>query len=234
MKKTTYPQKDFWQNFFIFVFFRKLITLIFLPHCAGCKQAETFLCDNCLASLPINTEKISDEIFSVFNYKNPTTKQVVWLLKYRGIKDLAQIMARPMYELALNELADEVLFNQNKEKILVIPAPLAKKRLHQRGFNQAEEIARHFTDFDPKNFSLETNLVVKTKETPPQVSMRNRRERLDNLKGAFCAQHKKRLKNKTIIVIDDICTTGATIEEIRKVLKKSGAKQVFGLTWAHG
>ena len=246
MKQPTYPQKAFWQKFFPFSFFQRFVTLIFLPHCAGCKRAETFLCENCLARLPISTEKISDEIFSVFDYQNPVVKQVIWLLKYRGIRDLARTMARPMYELALSELFDQLLYAQNKGKILVIPAPLSKKRLRERGFNQAEEIARHFVSFDPKSFSLESNLVAKIKDTKPQVSMKNRRERLKNLQGAFRIQHssasdphgsaklKKRLKGKIVILIDDVCTTGATIEELRKTLKKAGVRQVFGLTSAHG
>jgi len=246
LKKTIYPQKDSWQKLFLFSFFKRLITLIFLPHCAGCKRPETFLCENCLAKLPINTEKISTEIFSVFDYQDPVVKQVIWLLKYRGIRDLAQIMARPMYELAINELSDQLLYAQNKGKILVVPAPLSKKRLRERSFNQAEEIARHFVLFDPKSFSLENNLVVKIKETSTQVSVRNRRDRLKNLQGAFRIQHssasdphrsaklKKRLKGKIVLIIDDVCTTGATIEELRKTLKGAGARQVFGLTWAHG
>ena len=107
---------------------------------------------------------------------------------------------------------------------LIIPIPLSKKRLRERGFNQAELIANLLAE--KMSVKIACNILEKIKHTETQVKVKNRENRLKNLKGRFKVSHPRLLKEKTIILVDDVATTGATLFEAGRVLKKSGAKKV--------
>lgn len=108
----------------------------------------------------------------------------------------------------------------------VIPVPLSIKRIHERGYNQSELLARVVAD----HFSLkmEVNLLKKIKEIKPQFKL-EREERLSNIKGAFSCSP---LEGKNVLLIDDIYTTGATVLEASSALKAAGAKHIYILTLA--
>ena len=112
---------------------------------------------------------------------------------------------------------------------MVLPLPLTKKRLKWRGYNQARELALYFS----REFSLEMrdDILIKIKETLPQTEL-NRKEREENIRGAFLIKNKSVIKNRKILLIDDVYTTGATLEEAAKTLKGAGAQKVFGLVIA--
>ena len=213
---------------------KKILSFIFPPRCVRCGVFNTFLCEDCLPQLARNNEVTETGIMAAFNYHDPVVKKAIRYLKYHGIKDLAEPLAREMYSTFLTTTFDELMFNRGLGKIVVIPVPLHKKRQRKRGFNQAEELAKLFCTFDPKNFEVRTNLVFKIKNTLPQVKQKKRAERLKNLKGAFVVGYKKRIAGKTIVVIDDVATTGATIGEVKKVLQKAGARKVFAIVAAQG
>jgi competence protein ComFC len=81
--------------------------------------------------------------------------------------------------------------------------------------------------------SLENKVLMKTKETRSQVCVKNRAERLRNIRGSFCVRNAEKIKGKNILIVDDVTTTGATLAEAKKVLRKSGAKSVMCITLAH-
>lgn len=108
---------------------------------------------------------------------------------------------------------------------MLTPVTLHPKREKFRGFNQAEEIVR---EIDWPRFDG----LKRARYTEPQAEM-SRHERLQNLSGAFCADPTGFL-NKKFILTDDVCTTGSTLSECAKALKKSGAKEVYGVVLAHG
>jgi len=124
----------------------------------------------------------------------------------------------------------------------VIPIPLHKQRLRFRGFNQAEllakEVAEHFS------IPLETNVLERTRAVLAQAKIKNHKDRKENIKNIFkinsefikkCVKEGKNLlKNKIIILVDDVATTNATLSEAAKVLKEAGAKEVWGLVVAKG
>jgi len=121
--------------------------------------------------------------------------------------------------------------------IILIPVPLHKKRLRWRGFNQAEllalEISQHL------NIPIANNILIRTKHNLPQVNIKSSQERKENIKQAFeigsdPAQQGQTLMNKTLILIDDVFTTGATLKECAKVLKPLQLKQIWGLVVARG
>tara|TARA_Y100000031_G_scaffold150898_2_gene191127 strand:- start:45246 stop:45656 length:411 start_codon:yes stop_codon:yes gene_type:complete len=136
-----------------------------------------------------------------------------------------------MYEWFCEDLSDETLFRGFVHP-LVIPIPLSKKRLRKRGFNQAELLAREFTMRDT-SFTLSTNVLYKIKDTRSQTTLKNRTERMANVIDSFEARNAEKIKDKNIILIDDIYTTGATLNEARRILINAGARMVLCCTIAH-
>ncbi len=106
----------------------------------------------------------------------------------------------------------------------IIPVPLHKKDLKRRGENQSFLIAREIGKI--LKIPVRKNIVVKTLITAPQKNL-SREMRLKNLKGAFSITDKSAILNRRILIIDDICTTGSTFEEIAKLLMKNGASKIY-------
>ena len=109
---------------------------------------------------------------------------------------------------------------------LIVPVPLHPKRLKHRGFNQALLLAQAFPQA-----ALAREAVVRTRHTPPQVGL-NPKERRVNVKGAFAVPDPALVKGKSVLLIDDLFTTGSTVKECARVLLKAGARQVEVLTVA--
>ncbi len=158
------------------------------------------------------------------------------MLKYRHAKRLAPILGKHLSEFILEDLSERGIF-ERIENPIIIPAPMSHKRLQQRGFNQAELLAEIVSE--RTGFQLIANLLIKTRHTVPQVSLKNKRERLTNLNNAFAINidgtenNLEPIKKRNIILIDDVYTTGATSREITRILRKSGAKKVLTYTLAH-
>ena len=164
-------------------------------------------------------------------------KKALWLLKYKGKKRLANVFAEAMHGKMLEELS-ELSFLQNFTDAVLIPIPLSGRRYRERGYNQAELICRELIKLDKENnLKLEKNILVKIKETEHQARIKDRNQRLKNLTGSFAIKNAEKnisiIKNRNIILIDDITTTGATLNEARKILKSSGARKIIAFTVAH-
>jgi ComF family protein len=112
---------------------------------------------------------------------------------------------------------------------LIIPVPLHIKRLRQRGFNQSLVLARALAK--KKQISVNFSLLKRHKFTETQTGL-NKAERNKNIKGAFEVSDKKKIAGKNVILVDDVYTTGATINECAKILTKAGAQKVTVLTLA--
>lgn len=169
-------------------------------------------------------------------YKNVIVKKAIWLLKYKKVKIIAKPLAELICERSLEDLSDLSIFYSIKEYI-IIPIPISRGRLRERGFNQAELIATNLTkelgvNMAMINFSLEKNILKKIKETSSQVLAKNRTKRLLNLKGSFGIKSPEKIKGENIILVDDVSTTGATLHEASSVLKKSGARLIIPIVVA--
>ena len=116
------------------------------------------------------------------------------------------------------------------KEALLVPIPLHKNRERKRGFNQAKLIARHLSE--RLGLELAENVLKKTKATRPQIELRAE-ERRKNLTGAFAVSDPQKIQNKIILLLDDVKTTGTTLEEAAVVLKQAGAKRVWAITVAH-
>lgn len=206
--------------------------LIFPIHCLGCFRKNTYLCHICQRQIS-PAEKTKEDIYSFFCYRNKIIKNALWKLKYHHKKEIAEILAGLLYDRLLEELSELKIF-QNFTNPIIIPIPLTSKKTRVRGYNQVTLIAEYLIQKDAnQNFSLLKNILIKIKETPPQASLKNKKERLANLKNCFAVKNAGKIKNKNILLFDDVCTTGATIEEARRVLKKAGAKKILSFTLAN-
>ena len=208
-----------------------LIEYLFPPHCAGCKKTGYELCQECTEHVRNSFPRTLPHIYVGFSYQDPVVKHTLKALKFKKRKKLAEIIGELLYERTIEDISDQHAFSLKKE-ILLIPIPLSKKRFNERGFNQSELIARSFASRDPL-FTLHTRILIRTRHTKPQSSIHLKRERLENIHGVFSVSNKISLKGKTIILIDDIVTTGATMKEAEKTLKSKGARKVFLLAVAH-
>ncbi|MBR4592873.1 MAG: ComF family protein [Elusimicrobiaceae bacterium] len=112
---------------------------------------------------------------------------------------------------------------------LVVPVPLFDKKKRARGYNQSELLARSFSQHT--GLPLDTTLLVRTRDTVSQTKL-GRKARLANMTGAFTCTALQRVKGKKVLLIDDVATTGATLEGCAIALKNAGAKRVFAYTYA--
>ena len=112
---------------------------------------------------------------------------------------------------------------------IIIPVPISKKRFYQRGYNQSELLAKEIAK--STELKLENNCLYKNKDIIEQSKL-NKEERIENIKNVYLIKNIKRLENKKVLLIDDIYTTGSTVNECSKVLKNSGIQKISILTIA--
>lgn len=213
----------------------QILNLLLPAVCLACGRDGTYLCFECLGDLPRPDVEADETIIAAFDYSDQRVKKTVWLLKYRGVSSLAPVLARAIFDRASESLAEiSAFFPSGSEPWLVIPIPLARGRRRRRGFNQAEELAKHFCVLSPADFVLEKQLLSKVRETRSQVEIKDRRRRLMNLRGAFALAAPECVRGRKILLVDDVITTGGTINEARKILQAAGARVVVAAAVAHG
>ncbi len=183
-------------------------------------------------SVPEANEINNNRYKALFQYKNKISRKAIWAIKYNKNQIILNKFSNLLYEFILENITDEVTFS-NFNNPLLIPIPMHKNNLRERGYNQSELIAKEVYKIDEgKNFDIELEALAKTKETPHQSTLKNKNERLKNLKGCFSA-NSDLVKNRNIILIDDVITTGTTMSEASKTLREAGAKKIVGFSLAH-
>jgi competence protein ComFC len=174
-----------------------------------------------IASKPNPTEYSFIE--AVLSYKDPLVKELVWQIKYKKNK------------VAL-ELAGHILFetlSRKSGKFLLIPIPISNKRRRERGYNQCELIINEILKLDrDKQFSTDFSLIRRMKHIEKQTFMK-RNERLKNTENIFEVTSNALDKNTKIIIIDDVSTTGSTLNEARNALLEAGFTEVYCQVIAH-
>ncbi len=150
-------------------------------------------------------------------------KDIILLYKYRRFQILGKDLARFAYRSIGKE--EEIWWEVNA----VLPVPLHPKRKKQRGFNQAQIIARELALL--RGIELVEGRLVKVKNVPPQTFLKVE-EREKNVSGAFRVINGEKLKGQVVLLVDDVYTTGSTIRECSSVLRDAGVKEVRALTLA--
>lgn len=187
-----------------------------------------FLCDECYNELVFLPEPISvqlsncqlDQIIAATEL-NPPMRKIIHALKYQSVKDIGITLAKLLY------------FTTNLPAVdLITFVPLHKYRQQERGFNQAEVIAQELAK------QLNTpcrQLLMRTVNSKHQARLEHKSDRLTHLENHFrLATEANIIDHKSIMIIDDVCTTGSTLNECAKVLKTAHAETVFGCTITHG
>ena len=204
---------------------------VFPPVCVSCNTNNEILCDTCLFSIPTSTYS-EKNIHAVFSYNSPIIRKSIQALKYKNNTNLAKKLAIPLHDKILQELTHQEKFN-GFIKPLIIPIPLHKKRKRQRGYNQSELICNELSFIDDSIYKTEYNVLFKHKHTSSQTEILNRKKRLKNVRDCFNIKNAEKIKDRNIILIDDVTTTGATFTEASKVLKNAGARKIICFAVAH-
>jgi competence protein ComFC len=162
-----------------------------------------------------------DGVYFSYHYSG-LVKKAIKKIKYQGVFAIT----KELVDLSFSDFEW-----QQFQDFVIVPVPLHKKRQRMRGFNQAELIAEEIG----KNNGLEVvnDALIRGINTKSQVDLQ-KGERRENIKGAFTVSDTAKMKRKKVLIIDDLFTTGSTLNECARVLKRSGVKEVWGLTIAHG
>ena len=191
-----------------------LFNLLFPPsvHEKVLHNVDTLTPEPCTVKTPSGKS-----VLTCLSYKHPHVKSAIKLLKRYPNEHAAHLLASVLADVLTEELSDTALW-EGKE-IAIVPIPLSKERLRERGFNQTELIC----NFLPENARshVRTSILARTKHTPMQKTLK-RSERLTNVTGVFSTNEELR-PNMHYIVIDDVTTTGATLDAAAHVFKEQGA-----------
>jgi len=211
---------------------RNGVDVVFPVRCAVCKTAPVPyplpVCENCknfLLSekmLPSVSSALLVEIWSCLPYEG-TIREFIKKFKYSGQRQLTGFFS---------DLVRRFLKENNipKEDIdLIVPIPIHLARRVSRGYNQSELIARILSDLLKTPFS--TNVLIKTKNTHPQIGL-SKNNRIKNLRGSFRVPRPSPVTGKSVMLADDVVTTGATLEACAAELLRAGAKEVRAFTLA--
>ena len=211
----------------------KILDLIYPKTCGMCgKICKQEVCIKCSFELnKILKSKIN-------NYKkglNKNFKYHAYLFKYEGIIRNKIIDYKFKENSYLNGFFVKLIIKNEKicgfikSYDIILPVPIHKKRNLCRGYNQTELIANKMAKY--LNKEICTKVLVKSKNTIPQSTL-NKKQRIENVKNVYEVQNSQIINNKKVLIFDDIFTTGSTVNECCKILKKAGAKQVDVLTIA--
>jgi len=210
--------------------FHFLLDLFFPKKCVGCGKEGIWLCQECLENIlkeeatPLRLVGKLDGLVIGASFKG-VLREAIHAFKYEGVKELAL----PLAQIIVERLTR---FDFPFLESVLIPVPLFKKKQASRGFNQATLLARVLqTELE---LTLLEDRLIKVKNTPSQTTLEPG-ERKKMVKGVFCWQGaQEEIQGKTVFLVDDVITTGATLNECAKVLKRTGAQSVWGLAVAKG
>lgn len=219
---------------------------IFPKFCVGCGLEGSWLCSDCAREIIAVTSQVCPHchklspsgkyclkcakkyvlkgIICAAYYEEGPLKELIHNYKYNHVTELTEILGGFMYAAAVKNPST------SKGDILISFTPLHRKRLAQRGYNQAQLLAE---TVGLKLGLPVADLLTKNRNTKRQVILHGD-ERRKNLENLFNVKSDINIKNKIIILVDDVMTTGTTLNECAKVLKVAGAKEVWGLVIARG
>jgi len=220
----------------------RIVDFLFPQWCVGCGKEGEFICPSCRRSLPrvmpplcprcgkprpsgtlcptcVSWQAEIDGIRSPFRFDG-VMRQAIHQLKYRNLRALAEPLAKLLNDyLATNPIPGEVL----------VPVPLHQKRLRERGYNQSSLLAKELGKLT--NLPVVDDCLIRQRHAPPQARSSTVEERRRNVAEAFvCRDH--RLQDKQVLLIDDVATSGATLDAGAAALKATGATSVWGLVLA--
>ena len=225
-------------------FSQPLLDLLYPPICINCKAADSWLCQDCLAEIDFinppfcercgtplsvhlqtctqcqnNPLHYIDGIRSAAYFENNPIRAAIHTLKYRNHKAIAAI---------LGEILADACRRFDLTAQVIVPVPLHSTRYRERGYNQCELVAVQLAKI--LNLPVDTHTLQRVRKTKSQMQLRAE-ERHQNMNDAFACRSNE-LSGQTVLIIDDVCTTGSTLDACAKALKQSGVAFVWGATLA--
>lgn len=245
-----------------------ILDTLFPISCVTCGQPDIWLCEACREKIPLKQGQVCplcekrdtpqgricfecrrkyslDGLLVSFSYQQEPIKRLIQLYKYR----FAQELQVPLGQLLLKSICASELPLPD----CILPVPLHPRRLRWRGFNQAQLLAQYLSTNLTPGFTIPVwdNFLLRSKNTPSQMKIKNHAQRQKNMVGAFGInvnfpalsprmrgdvpvgqRGRSPIAGKNVLLVDDVATTGATLFECAKVLKKAGAASVFGVVIA--
>lgn len=208
-----------------------LLKLIYPDVCGICNQLNRAgICKNCKLKL----EEL--DITRIRKYTNQNFKEHMYIYKYdREIRNILldyKFNNKSYLYKTFAELIEEnnKVIEYIKKFDIITSVPLHKKRLRERGYNQCELILNKLRR-DLKELNIDNKILIKIKNTKIQSTL-NKKERMENIKDAYILNKKKDIKNKRVLLFDDVYTTGSTVNECAKVLLEHGATEIGILTFS--
>jgi len=210
-----------------------ILDVFFPPICLNCKkylednERDKLVCASCLAGIEIYSNLFYPSsgvtLAAASSYSDPALRELIHCLKYKGFLKAGETLGE-IFIKYLDRL------NFNARDFIIVPVPLYRTRYRKRGFNQAELLAeavgKHF------NRPVLTGALKRTRETKPQIELPDEKARHKNVKDCFEINNSKLIDGGSILLVDDVYTSGATASEAAKILRKAGAKQVVVLVVA--
>jgi len=175
---------------------------------------------------------ISKDISAVFQYRDPHIQRLIWELKYQGNTRIAKMLAEALADTIITQVFDgPVTMSDNW---IITPIPLTPDRQRERGWNQGTLLLKHLCVYLPDTITCYSDILTRS-NTSPQTSLLNKQERKQNVKGSFSVPYNSQpiVNGASIILIDDVTTTGATFTDARRALKEAGAIDVQAFAIAH-
>lgn len=213
--------------------FNRVLDIIYPQKCLICgRQVADILCNKCerildrnlilnINDYSLDKEKLFDEHMYLYQYDGIIRKMI---LKYKFQEEAY------LYKIFVKKIKNnKKTYLFFKKYDIIIPVPISKKRLKKRGYNQSELISKELSR--EINIEYVDKCLLKNKDTLPQSSL-NKEERIKNVKNVYSVKNQEKIINKKVLIIDDIYTTGSTINECSKVLIEAGAKSIGILTIA--
>ena len=218
------------------------LDLLFPQRCVGCEREGDFICSSCRRVLPriipplcprcgrpqpsgilcpscVSGQANIDGIRSPFRFDG-VMRQAIHQLKYRNVRALVVPLAKLLDDyLTTNPVAGEIL----------VPVPLHQKRLRERGYNQSSLLAQELGKLT--SLPVADDCLIRLRHAPSQARTPTVAERRSNVAGAFTC-HDHRLQGSQVLLIDDVSTSGATLDACAAALKAAGASSVWGLVLA--
>ena len=185
---------------------------------SGISISENQICPACQESRPHFVKAVA------YGAYDGELRELIHLLKYEQVEPAAGALGRMLAQTIqkLGPIADS---------ILVVPVPLYGRKRRERGFNQAELIARAALKDGALRCEMRADVLERTRPTVSQIGL-TRPQRVENLRGAFRVPHLNRVVGRTVLLVDDVLTTGTTASECARILRKAGAEKVLVATVA--
>ena len=211
-------------------FINSALDYFFPPICGMCGEInEKYICNNCYK----NIKKIKKCVINEYNNRN--FSKHLYIFKYEGIIRNKIIEYKfedkgYLYKMfAKIILSDKKTCNFIKKYDVIIPVPISKKRKKKRGYNQSELVANELAQ--KLNQDIWTDIIIKKKDNKPQSEL-NKLERIKNVEDIYEINKPIEVKNKKVLLLDDIYTTGSTVNEIARKLKQNQTQEIGVITLA--